>query len=231
MASLTRTKKGENKTQPNQQQKKGGDKAKTTQPPKAQKVDRRKREPRDKSLNKFRVIGIDKLVVNICVGEHGDKLVRAAKVIEQLTNQDGVFGKARITIRQFNVRRNEDISVSCTVRGEKAKEILDNALKVKEYELDERNFSETGNFGFGIKEHIDLGIKYDPAIGIYGMDIYVVLSRPGFRVARRKKRPAKVGKTHKISKEDSMKWFVDNYEGIIVKPKAKQQVQPGQQQQ
>ncbi len=35
-----------------------------------------------------------------------------------------------------------------------------------------RNFSETGNFGFGISEHIDLGIKYDPAIGIYGMDFY-----------------------------------------------------------
>ena len=34
-----------------------------------------------------------------------------------------------------------------------------------------RNFSETGNFGFGIEEHIDLGIKYDPGIGIFGMDL------------------------------------------------------------
>ena len=33
---------------------------------------------------------------------------------------------------------------------------------MKEYELKRRNFSETGNFGFGISEHIDLGIKYDP---------------------------------------------------------------------
>ena len=41
------------------------------------------------------------------------------------------------------------------------------------------NFSATGNFGFGIQEHIDLGIKYDPNIGIYGMDFYVVLGRPG----------------------------------------------------
>jgi large subunit ribosomal protein L11e len=36
-----------------------------------------------------------------------------------------------------------------------------------------------GNFGFGIQEHIDLGIKYDPSIGIYGLDFYVVLGRPG----------------------------------------------------
>ena len=44
------------------------------------------------------------------------------------------------------------------------------------------NFSQTGNFGFGIDEHIDLGIKYDPSIGIYGMDFYVVMGRAGERV-------------------------------------------------
>jgi hypothetical protein len=54
-------------------------------------------------------------------------------------------------------------------------------LQVREYELKKNNFSDTGNFGFGIQEHIDLGIKYDPSIGIYGMDFYVVLSRPGMR--------------------------------------------------
>jgi len=167
----------------------------------------------------MRKINVDKLIVNICVGEHGDKLVRAAKVIEQLTGQTGVYGKARITIRQFNVRRNEEISVSCTVRGPKALEILEKALKVKEFELEEGNFSETGNFGFGIKEHIDLGIKYDPGIGIYGMDIYVVLSRPGYRVAKRKRKPGRVGINHRITKDEAKKWFVDSYEGIIVKQK------------
>lgn len=40
--------------------------------------------------------------------------------------------------------------------------------QVREYELLRRNFSATGNFGFGISEHIDLGIKYDPSTGIYG---------------------------------------------------------------
>lgn len=47
-------------------------------------------------------------------------------------------------------------------------------LQVREYELRKNNFSDTGNFGFGIQEHIDLGIKYDPSIGIYGLDFYVV---------------------------------------------------------
>lgn len=89
------------------------------------------------------------------------------------TDIDAFFtGKARYTVRTFGIRRNEKIAVHVTVRGPKAEEILERGLKVKEYELRKRNFSETGNFGFGISEHIDLGIKYDPAIGIYGMDFY-----------------------------------------------------------
>jgi ribosomal protein L5 len=36
---------------------------------------------------------------------------------------------------------------------------------VKEYELKKKNFSATGCFGFGITEHIDLGLKYDPGTG------------------------------------------------------------------
>ena len=92
--------------------------------------------------------------------------------------KDGIFanttsaGKARYTVRSFGIRRNEKIAVHVTVRGPKAEEILERGLKVKEYELRKKNFSETGNFGFGISEHIDLGIKYDPAIGIYGMDFF-----------------------------------------------------------
>lgn len=51
------------------------------------------------------------------------------------------------------------------VRGDKALEILERGLKVKEYELKRKNFSNTGSFGFGIQEHIDLGLKYDPSTG------------------------------------------------------------------
>jgi large subunit ribosomal protein L11e len=70
--------------------------------------------------------------------------------------------------------------------------------------------------GFGINEHIDLGIKYDPSTGIYGMDFYVVLERPGFRVARRKYCQSKIGKQHKLTKDDAIKWFQTKYEGIVL---------------
>ena len=114
---------------------------------------------------------------------------------------------ARFTVRSFGIRRNEKIAVHCTVRGAKAEEILEKGLKVREYELRKDNFSNRGNFGFGIQEHIDLGIKYDPGIGIYGMDFYIVLTRPGFRVAYRKKKKGRVGFCHRVTKDEAMKWF------------------------
>jgi large subunit ribosomal protein L11e len=73
------------------------------------------------------------------------------------------------------------------------------------------NSFSSGNFGFGIQEHIDLGIKYDPNTGIYGMDFYVILGRKGFRVSRRKSRWAHVGPQHKITKEDALQWYLQTF--------------------
>lgn len=70
-----------------------------------------------------------------------------AQVLEQLTGQTPVFTKARYTVRTFGIRRNEKIACYVTVRGEKAMNLIESGLKVKEFELLRKNFSETGNFG------------------------------------------------------------------------------------
>merc|ERR1712070_629160 len=148
---------------------------------------------KEKFDNKMREIKIEKLILNLCTGESGDKLTKAAKVLEDLTDQKPVESRARYTVRTFSIKRNEKIAVHVTVRGDKAEELIKRGLKVKEFELRKCNFSDSGNFGFGIEEHIDLGIKYDTNTGIFGMDFYVVLKRPGDRISKRRAQRGKVG--------------------------------------
>merc|ERR1711946_98378 len=133
--------------------------------------------------NPMRTIKIAKLSINTCVRPREGKVENAASVLKQLTGQTPFKSKSRLTIRGWGIRRNEEIATSVTIRGEKAFELLENALKVKEFKLPKSCFSNNGCFGFGISEHIDLNIKYDPNCGIFGLNYYVVLERPGSRIS------------------------------------------------
>jgi large subunit ribosomal protein L11e len=142
-------------------------------------------------------------------------LTKAIKVLKDLSGQDPITSKAKYTIRSFGIKRNEEIGAHVTIRGKKAEDLLKLGLKVKDNELKAGNFSDSGNFGFGIQEHIDLGIKYDPNTGIYGMDFYTVLQRKGKRVAERKRRRSHLGKFQKVTKDEAQKWFVEKLGGTL----------------
>ena len=48
------------------------------------------------------------------------------------------------------------------------------------------------------------------------MDFFVVLGRKGGRISKRKLKPAKIGKSHKITKEEATAWFQQKYDGLVV---------------
>ncbi|KAI5151147.1 large subunit ribosomal protein L11e [Enteropsectra breve] len=169
-----------------------------------------------KTVNPMRNIKIGKLCINTCIKPREARLDKAVKVLEQLTGQTPFTSKSRLTIRGWGIRRNERISTSVTVMGEKAYKLLENALKVKEFELPKSCFSNNGCFGFGITEHIDLDIKYDPACGIFGLNYFVVLERPGVRVARRRRCQSRIGNKQKVRQDDAVQWFKDTFDGVVL---------------
>ncbi|MGB9854032.1 MAG: 50S ribosomal protein L5 [Candidatus Bathyarchaeales archaeon] len=153
---------------------------------------------------------IEKVVVNISVGKSGEPLEKASKVLKELTGQTPCKRKAKKTIRDFGIRRGEPIACITTLRKERAMEFLKKVLHVVDNKLSRNCFDENGNFAFGIKEHIEIpGVKYDPEIGIFGMDICVSLNRPGWRVKDRQRAKTKIGSNHALTPEEAMVFVKD----------------------
>lgn len=161
---------------------------------------------------------LGKVVVNITTGQSGEQLERANTIIEQMTGQRPCNRKAKRTIRTFGIRRGEPISCMVTLRGSKAEGFLKRALTAVGNTVPFRSFDKYGNFAFGIREHIDIpGMRYDPQLGIVGMDVMVSVERPGYRVARRKKGRSKVGRVHRVTEKDAAE-FIRNRFGTRVGP-------------
>jgi large subunit ribosomal protein L5 len=157
-------------------------------------------------MNPMREIRLEKVTLNIGAGEAGEKLETAKKLLEKLSGIKVVVTKTRKR-STFGVAKNRPIGVKVTLRGEKAKEFLKSALKANENRLKPEQFDNSGNFSFGIKEYIDIpGVKYDHEIGIMGMDVCVTLTRPGYGISKRKIRPKKIGKAHRITKDEAQAW-------------------------
>lgn len=166
--------------------------------------------------NPMREIKVGKVVVNIGLGKSGEAIERGKRVLEQVTGQQPSQRRAKKSIRDFGIHKGEPIGVIVTVRGDKTTELITKLLTARDKKLPESSFDPRGSVSFGIKEHIEIpGIRYDPAIGILGMNVSILLERPGYRVARRGRRRSAVGKEHFVTKEDSMKYFHDKF-GVTV---------------
>ncbi len=156
----------------------------------------------------MREILIEKVVVNIGVGQPGDDLEHARDLLSRLAGgRKTVETHAKKRQPTFKLRKGLPIGTKLTLRGASAKEFLEKALSGKRKVLNQKNFDKQGNFAFGIHEYIDFpGAKYDPSMPMFGFDICVSLARKGKRVALRKIKKGSIGKKHKITKEEAIEY-------------------------
>ncbi len=154
-----------------------------------------------------------KCVVNIGVGQGGEKLRKAFDVLEMLTNQEPIETTADTTNADFGIREGQPVGCKVTLRGERAYDFLNRAFWVREDSIPETCFDERGNFSFGIEDYTDFeGVSYDPEIGIFGMDISVEMARKGYRIKKRKKKPKELPKSHQLSKDESIEFVEESFD-------------------
>ncbi len=159
---------------------------------------------------------IQKVTVHMSIGESGELLQKASTLLEELVGQKPVNRLSKSTNRDFGIRKGEPIAVMVTLRGDNAEAFLKRALEGVENKISSGNFDTYGNFAFGIREHIDLpGVKYDPKVGIFGMDVCVTTERVGYRISRRKVHKKKIKPKFRITTEEGIE-FIKNKFGVDI---------------
>jgi large subunit ribosomal protein L5 len=153
-------------------------------------------------------IYVDKVVVNIGVGKSGEPIEKAKKALTELTGQQPAARGAKKSVRDFGIHKGEPIGAIVTMRRAPAIDFLRRIVAAKKNVLKASSFDGFGNLSVGIHEHIDIpGTKYNPDIGIFGMDVNITLIRPGYRVARKSRKSSKIGKDHRINREEAIEFF------------------------
>ena len=170
------------------------------------------------SENPMRALRVEKVTVNIGVGEAGEKLVKAQKVLEMVTGQKSVQTISKTVNRDLGIRVGMPLGCKVTLRGAAAEAFLVRALSIRENKVYSYSFDKEGNMSFGISDYTDFdGMKYDPEIGIFGMDVNVVIRRVGgCRVERRALLSRRIPKEHRVQRDEAIEFVKDKFKVEVV---------------
>ena len=161
----------------------------------------------------MRNLRIEKVTLNIGAGKDQVKLEKGINLLKNITGLKPVKTFTSKRIPEWGLRPGLPIGCKLTIRKGKAIEILKRLLDAKDFNLKINQFDNNGNVSFGIHEYIDIpGVKYDPKIGIIGLEVCVTLERPGFRIKRKKIGKKKIAKKHKINKEEAIEFMKKKFD-------------------
>ncbi len=160
--------------------------------------------------NKMKEIFVDKLVINIGTGSEKNTLTNARKLLEVITARKPSNTHSKKRNPAFKITKGQEIGTFVTVRGEEITPLAKRLLDSVENKL--RGSCVTNNsVSFGIREYIDIsGVKYDPKIGMLGMNVNLSFKRKGERVALRKSKRSEIPAKHRMIPKDTIKSYMQN---------------------
>ena len=151
---------------------------------------------------------IEKVTLNIGAGKDQAKLEKGVVLIKSIAGIEPVKTVSKKRIPAWGLRPGLPIGCKLTLRKKKARELLARLLKAKDNKLKKTQFDELGNLSFGIPEYIDIpDVKYNPDIGIIGLEVCVTLGKKGYRIKTRRIKKKKVPKKHALTKTEAIEFM------------------------
>jgi large subunit ribosomal protein L5 len=160
---------------------------------------------------------IEKVTVNIGVGEAGERLTKAETVLEDITKHKPIQTLSKTTNKDLAIRKRMPLGCKVTLRGADAQDFLKKAFETRENKIADYAFDEQGNMSFGIPDHtLFKDQKYNPDIGIFGMDVCITMKKPGYRIKRRRIQRRRIHHKHQIDKEETKQFFTEQFNLEVV---------------
>jgi large subunit ribosomal protein L5 len=133
--------------------------------------------------NDMQIPRLDKIVINMGVGEavkDTKKVKKAAEELSLIAGQKAVVTHAKKSIAGFRVREEMPLGCKVTLRGDKMYEFLDRLItialpRVRDFRgVKPTSFDGRGNYAMGLKEQIVFPeINFDQVDEVLGMDIII----------------------------------------------------------
>jgi large subunit ribosomal protein L5 len=163
-------------------------------------------------MNSMKNIRIEKVTLNIGAGKDQTKLEKGMVLLKLLANATPIKTITNKRIQEWGLRPGLPIGCKITLRKDRAIQLLQRLLNAVDNRLMEKQFDYNGNISFGIHEYIEIpGVKYDPKIGVIGLEVCVTLERPGYRIKRRRFMARKVPLRHRVSRQEAIDFMTKQF--------------------
>ena len=164
------------------------------------------------NMSQMKNIRLEKVTLNIGAGKDQARLEKGLILLNAITSATPIKTVTNKRIQEWGLRPGLPIGCKLTLRKDIASKTLLRLLSAVDNKLSEKQFDNNGNIAFGVHEYIDIpGVKYDPKIGILGLEVCITLERPGYRVKRRRLLARKIPARHRISKQEAIDFMAKNF--------------------